>query len=127
MYEYKAFVKRVIDGDTYECIIDLGCYVSITEKVRLFKYDTPEIRTRNLAEKAHGLQATEYVKKLIEGKTVELKTRLDKKGKYGRFLAEVFIEIKTNDTDKYYILNLGESLKQNNLLKRESYDVVSDN
>ena len=126
MYNYKAFVKRVIDGDTYECVIDLGCYVSITEKVRLFKYDTPEIRTRNLAEKEHGLTATKYVVDLIEGKTVELKTQLDKRGKYGRFLAEVFVKIQISENE-FYVLNLGESLKENDLLKRESYDTKSDN
>lgn len=119
MYEYNAFVKRVIDGDTYECVIDLGCYVSITEKIRLFGYDTPEIRTKNLAEKEHGLQATAYVKRLIEGQQVRLRTILDKRGLYGRLLAEVFVE--TVQGNGYCVIDLGERLQQQDLLKRDSY------
>ena len=53
MYEYKAIVDRVVDGDTIDVDIDLGFSTTLTkQRVRLAGIDTPESRTRNLAEKA---------------------------------------------------------------------------
>ena len=48
MYEYKAKLLRVIDGDTVDCVIDLGFNVRLKERVRLKGIDTPETRTRDL-------------------------------------------------------------------------------
>ena len=49
MYEYKAKLVRVIDGDTIDVDIDLGFKVFLQkERVRLFGINTPESRTRNL-------------------------------------------------------------------------------
>ena len=51
MYEYKAKLLRVIDGDTIDCVIDLGFNVRLKERIRLKGIDTPETRTRDLEEK----------------------------------------------------------------------------
>jgi len=56
MYEYKAKLDRVIDGDTIDCHIDLGFNVTLKERVRLKGIDTPETRTRDLEEKKRGLR-----------------------------------------------------------------------
>ena len=55
VYEYKAKLDRVIDGDTVDCFIDLGFNINIKERVRLKGIDTPETRTRDLEEKVKGL------------------------------------------------------------------------
>ena len=88
MYEYKATIVRVVDGDTVDVDIDLGFDVWVRrQRIRLFGIDTPECRTRNKAEKAHGLLAKAYVQKaLIVGRTYALTTK--EKGKFGRFLGE---------------------------------------
>ena len=88
MYEYKATIVRVVDGDTVDVDIDLGFDVWLrSQRIRLFGVDTPECRTRNKAEKAHGLLAKAYVQKaLIVGRTYALTTK--EKGKFGRFLGE---------------------------------------
>ena len=63
MYEYKAKILRVVDGDTVDVDIDLGFGVWLhRERVRMMGIDTPESRTRDLMEKQFGLLAKEYVK-----------------------------------------------------------------
>ena len=46
MYEYKAIIKRVVDGDTVDVDIDLGFGVIFAnQRIRLYGIDTPESRT----------------------------------------------------------------------------------
>jgi micrococcal nuclease len=94
MYEY--FVKDVtgvVDGDTIDVIIDLGFDILFSSRVRLAGIDTPESRTKDLAEKALGLEAKEYLKKsLKDAKSVVIKTeKMDSSEKYGRILGWVYI------------------------------------
>ena len=92
MYEYKAKLLRVIDGDTIDCVIDLGFDIKYKCRVRLKGIDTPEIRTRDLEEKKRGFAAKERVVELLSVcETFIIKTELDKKGKYGRILVTIFI------------------------------------
>mgnify|MGYP003129061417 FL=1 len=91
MYEYSCTVKRVVDGDTVDVILDLGFDIFHKCRVRLYGIDTPESRTRNLDEKARGKMAGSFLKKSVEeGNQVVIQTKLkDSKGKYGRVLGEV--------------------------------------
>ena len=88
MYEYKATIRKIVDGDTCDVDIDLGFDTWLhNQRIRLYGVDTPECRTRNKQEKAHGLLAKAYVQKaLIVGRTYALTTK--EKGKFGRFLGE---------------------------------------
>ena len=92
MYEYKAKLVRVIDGDTIDVDIDLGFKVFLQkERVRLFGINTPESRTRNLEEKKLGLAAKARLKELLP-KTFIVRTEKDDKGKFGRILGIPFVE-----------------------------------
>ena len=85
-YVYRCRLRRVIDGDTIVCDVDLGfAVILVNQKIRFKGINTPESRTRNLAEKALGLQAKARVKELIQ-KKFEMKTFKDKKGKFGRII-----------------------------------------
>ena len=96
MYEYRAKIVRVVDGDTVDVDIDLGFGVWLhKQRVRLYGIDTPESRTRDLEEKKYGLMAKEFLKDQLKDGAV-LKTRLDGKGKYGRILGE-FITVKETE------------------------------
>ena len=90
MYEYKAKLIRVIDGDSMVVDIDLGFDIILrNQSVRLAGVDTPETRTKNIIEKKCGMLAKEYVKSILKPNQVYLiKTSLDKKGKFGRILAD---------------------------------------
>ena len=93
MYEYKAKILRVVDGDTVDVDIDLGFGVWLrNERVRIMGIDTPESRTRDKEQKKFGLLAKERLKELLpKGKDSVLRTQIDKdgedaKGKFGRIL-----------------------------------------
>ena len=67
MYEYKAKLVKVVDGDTVDVDIDLGFGVWLkNERVRIMGIDTPESRTRDKVEKIFGLAAKARVQELIE-------------------------------------------------------------
>ncbi len=86
MYNYKSKMLRVVDGDTVDVEMDLGFGVFMKTRVRLMGIDTPESRTRNLAEKSWGLAAKKRLQSLLEDKELVLQTKLQKKGKFGRVL-----------------------------------------
>ncbi len=92
MYQYKAKLDRVVDGDTVDAMIDCGFSTFKKERIRLHGIDAPESRTRDKAEKKRGLAAKTRLKELIkEGKNEFLvETSVDKKGKYGRLLGKLF-------------------------------------
>jgi len=90
-------IDRVVDGDTIDVTIDLGFDLYKSERVRVAGIDTPEKRTRDLEEKALGIDATNYLKKKLE-ETIEgdeeLTIRTELKGgmgKYGRLLGWLYI------------------------------------
>ena len=60
-------VNRVVDGDTIDVTIDLGFDLFKKERVRIAGVDTPEKRTRDLDEKALGIDATNWMKEKLEG------------------------------------------------------------
>ena len=97
MYEYRARVIKVVDGDTVDVDIDLGFGVWLKdERVRIMGIDTPESRTRDKVEKKFGLAAKARLKELL-GATPILKTQVgkggeDMKGKFGRILGDFLTE-----------------------------------
>ena len=95
MYEYNVKkVTKVVDGDTIDVDIDLGFKISYTQRVRLAGIDTPESRTKDLREKALGLEVKNKVKNAIDSaKTIVIKTELpDSTEKYGRILGWVYLD-----------------------------------
>jgi micrococcal nuclease len=98
MYEYYVRkVENVVDGDTIDVLIDLGFDILFQSRVRLAGIDTPESRTKDLKEKALGLESKEYLKKhLKDAKSVVIKTeKMDSSEKYGRILGWVYVNGET--------------------------------
>jgi micrococcal nuclease len=98
MYEYYVRkVENVVDGDTIDVLIDLGFDILFASRVRLAGIDTPESRTKDLDEKALGLEAKEYLKKALkDAKSVVIKTeKMDSSEKYGRLLGWVYVDGNT--------------------------------
>tara|TARA_Y100000401_G_scaffold25909_1_gene18212 strand:+ start:390 stop:749 length:360 start_codon:yes stop_codon:yes gene_type:complete len=92
MYQYKAKLIKVVDGDTVDALIDCGFSTFKKERIRLYGINTPECRTRDKEEKKLGLAAKARLKELIKENKNEfiVETTIDKKGKYGRLLGELF-------------------------------------
>jgi micrococcal nuclease len=89
---YNAEVKKVVDGDTFDIVIDLGFDTLKKGRVRLYGVNTPESRTSNLEEKQKGLAAKEFTDQWLTraNHKVKIETVIDKNEKYGRVLAKVW-------------------------------------
>jgi|TARA_R110001583_G_scaffold158205_1_gene310155 micrococcal nuclease len=105
MYEYRAEVLRVVDGDTVDVLIDCGFSTFRKERIRLHGIDAPESRTKDKEEKVRGLAAKARLQELIKNtsKKVVIKTKLDKKGKYGRILGVIWDEGKKKNFNKMLV------------------------
>ena len=107
-YIYRGKLERVVDGDTIDALIDVGFDIWIKKRIRYSGIDTWESRTRDLAEKAKGLEAKARNKELlmeVSSKSGYFRLKSYGVGKYGRVLGEIFIEDK--DGKQY---NINETL-----------------
>jgi endonuclease YncB( thermonuclease family) len=106
MFQYRAKVERIVDGDTLWIDVDLGFFLRQKMNLRLWRVNTPEIRG---VERAEGLRAKQYVIDMLPpGSIVVVKTY--KIEKYGRFLADVYYLPGCQDGDE--ILAKGIHLNQ---------------
>jgi endonuclease YncB( thermonuclease family) len=96
-YIYRGKLERVVDGDT----IDVGFDIWIKKRIRYSGIDTWESRTRDLAEKAKGLEAKARNKELlmeVSSKPGYFRLKSFGVGKYGRILGEIYIQDSNKNT-----------------------------
>ena len=107
-------VLRVVDGDTIDADIDLGFSISLEKRIRLAGIDTPESRTKDLAEKALGIDAKNWLKhRLEDAEDIIIRTQLpDSTEKYGRIIGQLYIN--------------GEDASLNNQMITEGYALPYD-
>ena len=104
-YIYRGKLERVVDGDTIDALIDVGFDIWIKKRIRYSGIDTWESRTRDLEEKAKGLEAKARNKELlmeVSSKPGYFRLKSFGVGKYGRVLVEIYIEDKEG---KQYNIN----------------------
>ena len=104
-YIYRGKLERVVDGDTIDALIDVGFDIWIKKRIRYSGIDTWESRTRDLEEKAKGLEAKARNKELlmeVSSKSGYFRLKSHGVGKYGRVLGEIFIE---DSEGKQYNIN----------------------
>ncbi len=77
-------VIRIIDGDTFE--------IEGAERVRLIGVDTPESVQSDTPVECYARESSEYLKELIEGKTVKLVRDTTNRDQYGRLLRYVYLD-----------------------------------
>ena len=92
MYECKAKLDRVVDGDTVDALIDLGFDVWVKKRIRLEGIDAPETRTRDLEEKDRGLATKERLTGLLGASNGEFVLVSHGVGKYGRCIGTIYID-----------------------------------
>ena len=96
-YIYRGKLERVVDGDTIDALIDVGFDIWVKKRIRYNGIDTWESRTRDLEEKAKGLEAKARNKELlmeVSSKPGYFRLKSFGVGKYGRILGEIYIEDK---------------------------------
>lgn len=97
LYRYQAEITKVYDADTITADVDLGFHTwRKGEKLRLYGINAPEVRG---IEKPEGIVARDALRARILGKNVTICTikasksrRIDKRGKYGRYLAKIYLD-----------------------------------
>ena len=97
-YNFRVIsIDRVVDGDTIDVTIDLGFDLYKKERVRVAGIDSPEKRTRNLEEKALGIDASVWLQEQLQGaiegeEDLVIRTEIvGGVGKYGRLLGWLYI------------------------------------
>lgn len=91
MYEYKAIVENVVDGDTVDVSVDLGFKMLTRQRVRLARIDTPERGQPGYAA------ARDFVRDATAGKAIMLRT--EKVSKWGYYLADITMADGRNLSD----------------------------
>lgn len=113
-YQYLAKVTRVIDGDTFDAIVDLGFRITHSIRIRVKNIDCPELRSKSQAEKNHGLEASAFTKECLPvDSVVTLVTA--KAAVYNRWEADVYF----NKGEEQVLLS--EAIRAAGMEKRESY------
>ena len=125
-YRYKAKVLRVVDGDTLDIEFDLGMHVKRTERVRLHGIDTPETYgvKKNSHEYVMGTAAKNFVvDQVAKARSVIIvDTHKDKQGKYGRYVATVWLEtIHSDDEDTVQWISLNDWIVEEGYGERRKY------
>ena len=77
-------VVRVIDGDTVVLING--------QKIRLLSINTPELGRNSVQNETGGFTSKKFLKELLLNKRVRLEQDVEKKDRYGRILAHLFLE-----------------------------------
>jgi len=94
LYTYEARVTRVVDGDTYYCLIDLGFDLVLEQRVRLRRLNAPEIIT------AEGQEAKKVLARVLKRAKEEVLVKVSKlDDQYGRYLVDTWVRGKNIDTD----------------------------
>ena len=106
-------IVDVYDGDTF--YVDLKAGKKIVSKrlpIRVRGIDTPELRTKKLAEKKKALQAKKFTEKSLENSKIVLTNCA--RGKFFRLVCDVLV-IKKKST-----FNLSAKLLESGFAKRYS-------
>lgn len=95
----RADFVRAIDGDTIECVVDLGYGVKVSGRnavVRLYGINTPELNSKDPDLRAKAITARDWLEGKLVGHRLMLQTFKDGRDKYGRYLA--YVHVITTET-----------------------------
>jgi len=117
LYYYNAIVLRVVDGDTLDLEISLGMGIYIKERIRISGIDSPETYgvKKESEEYRSGMITKNRLKNLVLGKKIQINTHKDKKEKYGRYIADVYL------LEEGLLLSVGDILVQEGLSEKKEY------
>ncbi len=81
--EQQAVVERAVDGDT---VVLVG-----GDRVRYIGVDTPELHHPRKPVQFYAREAMEFNRRMVEGRAVRLEFDVERRDKYGRLLAYVYL------------------------------------
>lgn len=113
LYTYRAHCTRAYDADTITVDVDLGMHVTLHGiTLRLSRINAPEVRGE---ERPEGLAARDFLRPLVVDRDVLIQTFKDKVGKYGRYIAEVWVELDEG------LVNISDHLVANGHARFQDY------
>ena len=125
LFQYKAVITNVVDGDTFDMDIDLGLHIHIHERVRLLDVDTPEKFGK---EKQLGLIVKQYAERNLLNKEVIIKSeKVDEASvtdNFGRWLVRVIVDGEKDICNIYNFLGINKkchTYSEENVLKLEKW------
>jgi micrococcal nuclease len=89
LYTYRAELKKVVDGDTVDLRVDLGFSVQLNQRFRLAGVNTPELHSKDAAEKDRARAAMTFLGSLLSSGPLTVTTDKDSQEKFGRYLARI--------------------------------------
>jgi len=114
-YLYKAALKRVVDGDTMDLVVDAGFYIAVHERFRLKDINTPEIFgvNKKSSEYLKGLEAKEFaLKRFLENENRCIVESYHT-GVYGRWIGIIwFMDSAKSLNDELLEMGLAERYKK---------------
>ena len=117
LYTYKALCLKVIDGDTADLDFDMGMDSHRYERVRFYGINAPETHgvKKDSDEYKAGMKSTDRVKELLTNRQLWVETVKDKTGKYGRYLATIWVVFDGK------LVNVNELLVEEGLAVQKTY------
>lgn len=100
MYQYRAHIVSIYDGDTLRADVDLGFGIwQAGQKFRLYGINTPEVRG---PERPEGIKVRDWLRNVLpDGSVAYIRSIKDTTGKYGRFLGLIYLEAEDMLADDY--------------------------
>jgi micrococcal nuclease len=89
MYEYKATIRKVIDGDTIEVTLDLGFRITTVQRLRLLGINAPELHKAAQIKAAKAAKTALAEKLPPETACIVQTTKSDD---WGRWLATIILD-----------------------------------
>ncbi len=92
MYHYKAKVEKVVDGDTFDVVIDLGFKITTNQRIRMSGINTPETYNvkKDSEEYQKGMASKMFMEQRLADNNYEIELETEKTTeKYGRYLGTV--------------------------------------
>ena len=88
-YKYNVKLVKIVDADTIDVDVDLGFGTFRRERLRFARIDAWEMRG---TERAKGQLAKAALARHINNAKLFIITHKDKTGKYGRYIADVWVD-----------------------------------
>lgn len=89
LYNYKAEITNVVDGDTVDAVIDLGFRMSATHRLRLLGINAPEKNSSDPLIRAQALKSRDALCSYLVSRDVTIHT--EKSDAFGRYLAIIYV------------------------------------
>lgn len=129
MYQYKAKILNIVDGDTFDVDIDLGFHIHIHERVRLLNVDTPEKFGK---ESILGFIVRNYARDNFLNKEIIIRSEKNEEAaetdSFGRWLVETTLDDGRSISQIYTELGvnkLANNYSANNVMKLQNGNEVA--